>query len=210
MIRLVRLVVAVLALALAAPAAAEPRDPKERPTEAGQAIARSAVLRPSDFSRRWRRIPRLGRPQRCRYYNPDLSRLTRIGKAASAFRFPGRAVIGSSVSLFLDARQAATAFRVGATRAFLTCATNHFARALRRFGPVRVTLKRMTAGPPLGTPSRTFRTGYRLRWHGRSIAYRYDMIAFQADKAIGTVWFRCYGGPCRHEVDTVRLVASRL
>jgi hypothetical protein len=209
MTRLVRLALVVIALAVVESAAAGPHDPKERHTDAGQAIARSAVLRRSDFSRGWRRV-RVGRPERCRYYQPDLSRLTRIGRAQSAFRFPRRAVIGSSVSVYLDARQSATAFRVAATRALLACAADHFAQELRRFGPVRVTLKRMTAGPPLGTPSRTFRTGYRLSWHGRSIAYRYDAIVFQADKAIGSVWFRCYGGPCRHEVDTVRRVASRL
>lgn len=207
--RLVRLTTMVVALALAGSAAAGPRDPKERRTDAGQAIARSAVLRRSDFSHGWRRV-RLGRPERCRYYKPDLSRLTRIGRAQSAFRFPRRAVIGSSVSVFLDSGQAATAFRVVATRALLACSADHFAQELRRFGPVRVTLKRMTAGPPLGTPSRTFRTGYRLKWHGRSVAYRYDAVVFRADNAIGAVWFRCYGGPCRHEIDTVRRVASRL
>jgi hypothetical protein len=208
--RLVRLTLVVIALTLVGSAAAGPRDPKERRTDAGQAIARSAVLRRSDFSRGWRRISLLGRPERCRYYNPDLSRLTRIGRAHSAFRFPGRAEIGSSVSVYLDAGQAATVFRVVATRALLTCAADHFAHELRRFGPVRVTLKRMTAGPPLGTPSRTFRTGYRLRWHGRSIAYRYDAVVFLADKAIGAVWFRCFGAPCRYETATVRRVASRL
>jgi hypothetical protein len=209
MSRLVRLTLVVIALVLAGSAAAGPRDPKERHTDAGQAVARNAVLRQSDFARGWRRV-RLGPPERCRNYHPDLSRLTRIGRAQSAFRYPRRAVIGSGVSVYLDARQAATAFRVATSRAALACAAAHFAQELRRFGPVRVTLKRTTAGPPLGTPSRTFTTGYRLRWHGRSIPYRYDAIVFQADKAIAAVWFRCYGGPCRYEVGTARVVASRL
>jgi hypothetical protein len=208
--RLLRLALAVIALALVGSAAAGPRDPKVHYTKAGQAIARSAVLRPSDFARGWRPVSRSARRVRCRYYNPDLSRLTRIGAAHSAFRFSRQVEVGSAVSVFLDARQAATAFRVGATRAFLACAVVHFAKGLARSGPVRVTLKRMTAGPPLGIPSRTFRTGYRLRWRGRSLAYRYDVIAFQADKAVGLVWFWWIGSPFRYETDIVRRVASRL
>jgi hypothetical protein len=210
MSRLVRLALVVVALAVVESAAAGPRDPKERHTDAGQAIARSAVLRPSDFSHGWRRISPPERVVRCRSYNPDLSRLTRIGKARSVFRFPRRAEIGSSVSVFLDAGQAASAFRATATRALAACAADHYAKELTRLGPVRVTLQRITAGPPLGTPSRTFRTGYRLRWHGHSLAYRWDAVVFQADNAVGAVWFWCVGGPCRHQTDTVRRVASRL
>ena len=210
MSRLVRLALVVIALAVAGSAAAGPRDPNERHTAAGQAIARRAVLRPSDFSPGWRRVSRKGRPVRCRSYNPDLSRLTRIGLARSVFSFRRRSEIGSSVSVFLEPRQAATAFRVGPTRAFLTCAATHFAKGLAKYGPVRETLRRMTPGPPLGVPSRTFRWGYRLRWHGRSLAYRYDTIVFLADRAIATVWFWCVGGPCRYETGTVRIVASRL
>jgi hypothetical protein len=210
MFRLVRLTLVIVALALAGSAAAGPRDPKDRHTKAGQAIARSAVLRPSDFSRGWRRVSRRGRPVRCRDYNPDLSRLTLIGGARSAFGFKGRAEVGSSVSVFLEPRQAAKAFRVGATRAFLTCAATRFAQGLARYGPVRVTLKRMTPGPPLGVPSRAFHWGLVLRWHGRSLEYRFDTIVFLADRATATVWFWCIGGPCRYETGTVRVVASRL
>jgi len=207
---LVRLALVVVALAVVESAAAGPRDPRERHTKAGQAIARSAVLRPRDFSPGWRRVSRRGRPVRCRSYDPDLSRLTRIGEARSVFSFKGHAEIGSSVSVFLEPRQAATAFRVGATRAFLTCAATRFAKGLARYGPVRVTLKRMTPGPPLGVPSRAFHWGLRLRWHGRSLAYRYDTIVFVADRALATVWFWCGGKPCRYEAATVRIVASRL
>jgi hypothetical protein len=206
----VRLAFAVLALALAAPAAAGPRDPKERPTKAGQAIARSAVLRPSDFSRGWRPVVRHGPAVRCRRYNPNLSRLTRIGKARAIFRFSNRAEVGSGVSVFLDARQAASAFRVTVTRGFLTCVTARLRKSLARSGRVRVTLSRMTAGPPLGSPSRTFRTGFRLSFRGHLLAYRYDVSAFRVDNAIGVVWFWCVGGPCRHETETIRRVASRL
>jgi hypothetical protein len=118
--------------------------------------------------------------------------------------------VGSGVSVYLDARQGATAFRLAVTRALLACITARVSKDLARAGRVRVTLKRMTAGPPLGTPSRTFRTGFRLKWQGHSLAYRYDVTVFQADKAIGSVWFWCVGGPCRHETETVRRVASRL
>jgi hypothetical protein len=210
MTRLVRLVLGVLALALVGSAAAGPRDPRERHTQAGQAIARSAVLRPSDFARGWRPVTRWGRPLRCRGYNPDLSRLTRIGRARSAFRFGKGALVESNVSVYLDARQATTAFRLAATRAFLTCVTARFAKQLARLGPVRVTLKRMTAGPPLGTPSRTFRAGYLLRWRGHSLVYRYDATIFEVDDAVASVAVWSVGGPYRSQTDLVRRVASRL
>ena len=116
----------------------------------------------------------------------------------------------STVSVYLDVRQAAAAFRAAATRAFLTCVTAHFAKQLARFGPVRVTLKRMTAGPPLGTPSRTFRAGYLLKWHGHALVYRYDASVFEVDSAVASVASWSVGGPYRPETDLVRRVASRL
>jgi hypothetical protein len=209
--RLVRLALAVITLlALGSSAAAGPRDPRERHTAAGQAVARSAVLRQSDFPRGWKPDRRPGHVARCRYFNPDLSRLTRMGKARSAFIFSHRGEVGSNVSVFLDATQGAAAFHATTTRAFLTCATARLAKGLARSGPVRVTFMHITAGPPLGLPSRTFRVGLRLKFRGHSLAYRYDLSAFQADNALASVWFWCLGGPCRHETDYVRRVASRL
>jgi len=77
MARLTRLALVVLALALAAPASAGPRDPKERHTKAGEAIASRAVLHLSDFELGWKRASHPGHMIRCRGYNPDLSGLTR-------------------------------------------------------------------------------------------------------------------------------------
>src|SRR2546421_7070749 len=111
MARLTRLALVVLALALAAPASAGPRDPKERHTKAGEAIASRAVLHLSDFELGWKRASHPGHMIRCRGYNPDLSGLTRTGRARSEFSFSHRAVVQSFVSVYLDAGQAVAAFK---------------------------------------------------------------------------------------------------
>jgi len=211
MARLRRLAFVVLALAVVAPASAGPRDPNERHTKAGQAIARSAVLRLSDFQRGWKPASHPPRPIRCRGYDPDLSRLTRTGRARSEFSFSNRAVVQSFVSVYLDSGQAATAFRAGTKSGFLTCAAAIFVQGFARSGTrARVIGKRITPGPPLGIRNRSFRLAFRVTTHGHTVPYEYDVILFQVDKAIGGVSFEGVGGPFRGEHGAARRVASRL
>ena len=212
MARLTRLALVVLALALAAPASAGPRDPKERHTKAGEAIASRAVLHLSDFELGWKRASHPGHMIRCRGYNPDLSGLTRTGRARSEFSFSNRAVVQSFVSVYLDAGQAVAAFKAAVRPGFLTCAGEFFVQGFATSGSrARVVAKRMTPGPPFGTRNRSFQLAFSVTARGHTSRYEYELVLFQVDKAIGAVSFQGVGGPYRDGLaGAARRVASRL
>ena len=202
---------ALAGLALGASAAAGPRDPRERHTKAGEAIARKAVLRRSDFRRGWRQTYHRPRRARCRAYNPNFSRLTRIGRARSEFSFGRRAYVISAVSVYLAPGQAATVFETAARSAFLTCVRAEFVKAFARIGVrARQVAKRTLVGPRLGSPARRFRLTLEVTSRGRAFRFDYDTVLFQVDRAIAQVSYQGYGEPERIVEGAARTVASRL
>ena len=206
---LTRLTLAVvLGLALAAPASAGPRDEKERLTKAGQALARRAVLHRSDLSGSWRPVSVPARSNRCRSYDPDLSRFTLNGKAHSAFVLQSGAAIGSSIGVYVTERQAAAAFAAQAKPGLLTCLSagivKQFARA------AAVVAKRMSRKPRIGARSASFRIVLMLNVGGGNAPYDVDLVTFQTHRAIAALSFQALGGPVPKQLVLARRVASRL
>ena len=205
------LVVALVGLALAAPASAGPRDEKEQLTNAGQALARRAVLHRSDLSRGWRPVSVPARSNRCRSYNPDLSQFTLIGKAHSAFLLPSGAAIGSSVGVYVTAGQAADAFAAQARRGLLTCMSAGIVKQFARSGIKAVVVaKRMSRGPRLGAQTASFRVVLMLSVGGGTAPYDVDLVTFQKRRAIAALSFQALGGPVPKQLSVARRVASRL
>jgi hypothetical protein len=212
MARLTCLAVAVVVgLTLAAPASAGPRDEKERLTKAGQALARRAVIRRSDLSRGWRPVSVPARSNRCRSYNPDLSRFTLNGKAHSAFVLPSGAAVGSSVGVYVTERQAAAAFAAQARPGLLTCMSTGIVKQFARAGIKAVVVaKRMTRGPRLGARNASFRIVLTLSVGGGSAPYDVDLITFQKRSVIAALSFQALGGPVPKQLAIARRVAARL
>jgi hypothetical protein len=212
MARLSRLVLAVvLGLGLAAPASAGPRDEKERLTKAGQALARRAVLHRGDLSRGWKPVSVPARSNRCRSYNPDLSRFTLTGKAHSAFVLQSGVAIGSSVGIYLTAGQAAAAFAAEARPGLLTCMSAAIVKQFARAGIKAVVVaKRMSRGPRLGARSASFRVVLMLSVGGGTAPYDVDLVTFQKHRALAALSFQALGGPVPKQLVLARRVASRL
>ena len=208
---LARALVAALALALAAPASAGPRDEKERFTKAGQALARRAVLHRADLSAGWTPVSVPPRSNRCRSYDPDLSRFTLTGKARSAFVRPSGAGIGSSAAVYVSARQAAAAFEAEAKRGLLTCMSAGIVKQLAKAGiHATVVARRMSRSPRLGTRSASFRLVLVIGVGGRTVPYDVDLVTFQQHRVIAALSFQALGGPVRGQLALARHVASRL
>jgi hypothetical protein len=198
-------------LMLAAPASAGPRDEKERFTKAGQALARRAVLRLADLPPGWRPISVPARSNRCRSYDPDLSRFTLSGKARSAFVQQQGAGIASSVAVYVSARQAAAAFEAEAKRGLLTCMSAGILKQFAKSGIKAVVVaKRMSRGPRLGARNASFRMVFMLTVASRSVPYDVDLVTFQKQRAIAALSFQAIGGPVPRQLAYARLVASRL
>jgi hypothetical protein len=201
----------VLVLALAAPASAGPRDEKERFTKAGQALARRAVLHRGDLPADWKPVSVPARSNRCRSYNPDLSRFTLTGKARSAFVRPTGAGIGSSASVYVTARQAAAAFRAEARPGLLTCMSAGIVKQFAKSGiHATVVARRMSRSPRLGQRSASFRMVFEVTVGGRTIPYDVDLLTFQERRAIAALSFQALGGPVRNQLALARRVLSRL
>ena len=209
---LTRLTLAVvLGLALAAPASAGPRDEKERLTKAGQALARRAVLHRSDLSGSWRPVSVPARSNRCRSYDPDLSRFTVNGKAHSAFVLQSGAAIGSSIGVYVTERQAAAAFAAQAKPGLLTCLSAGIVKQFARAGiKAAVVAKRMSRKPRIGARSASFRIVLMLNVGGGNAPYDVDLVTFQTHRAIAALSFQALGGPVPKQLVLARRVASRL
>ena len=203
--------VVALGLALAAPASAGPRDEKERFTKAGQALARRAVLHRADLRGGWRPVSVPFRSNRCRSYDPDLSRFTLTGKARSAFVLQTGAGIGSSASVYASARQAAAAFEAEAKPGLLTCMSAGSKKQFERSGiHATVVAKRMSRGPRVGERNASFRLVLLLSVGGQNLPYDVDLVTFQRHRAIAALSFQALGSPIRNQLAIARRVASRL
>src|SRR5919197_78636 len=203
--------VVALGLVLAAPASAGLRDEKERFTKAGRALARRAVLRRADLPAGWKPVSVPARSNRCRSYDPDLSRFTLTGKARSAFVRPTGAGIGSSASVHVSARQAAAAFRAEAKPGLLTCMSAGIVRQFAKAGiHATVVARRMSRSPRLGERSASFRMVFVVTVGGRTVPYDVDLLTFQKQRAIAALSFQALGGPVPNQRALARRVASRL
>jgi hypothetical protein len=101
--RVNRILGALLVLCIAVPAVAlaADTDPKKRITTADQARARSIVLKLSDLSAGWKKVP--PPPERdltCPGFNPDESDLTLTGESEAVFEHPQGLLIGSYSEVF--------------------------------------------------------------------------------------------------------------
>jgi hypothetical protein len=204
--------VLVFGLALAATAAAGPRDEKERLTKADTALARQALVRPSDLDLSWTavKVP-LSHGPRCRGYNPDFSRFTITGKAGSGFTRGAGSAIASAVEVYASAAQATDDFVTGARPAFLSCLSAKLARQFAKSGlDASIASRRVSRSPRIGTRALSWHVVFRLSAVGRSVPYYVDLYGFQANRAIGSISFQSLGKPIPHQVALARLVASRL
>ena len=203
--------IVVVVFALAAPASAGPRDEKERFTKAGRALARRAVLRRADLPAGWKPVSVPARSNRCRSYNPDLSRFTLTGKAHSAFVRPSGAGIGSAAAVYVTARQAAAAFEAEAKPGLLTCMSAGIVKQLAKSGiHATVVARRMSRSPRLGERSASFRLLFVISVGGRTVPYDVDLLTFQEHRAIAALSFQALGGPVRGQLALARRVVSRL
>lgn len=204
--------VLVFGLVLAAAAAAGPRDEKERLTKADTALARHALVRPSDLDLSWTavKVP-LSHGPRCRGYNPDFSRYTITGKAGSGFTRGAGTAIASAVEVYASAAQATGDFAEGAQPAFLSCLSAKLARQFAKSGiAVSVASKRASRSPRVGAQAMSWHVVFRLTVAGRSVPYYVDLYGFQVNRAIGSLSFQSLGKPVPHQVALARRIASRL
>ena len=196
----------------------DPHAPRERLTKADTALARKAVLRFSDMRRgTWEATRPItdGGPG-CPANDPDLSRFSVTGKAASAFR-GNESVIESHVTLFANAEQAALFFEATSNRAILRCIREGVKGALRKAGlQPRVVYARLEKEPPVGARTAIYVIAYVITLSdGRLFEYPVDVITFQVGRAVGAVSFNLVPSddglrPCACELEEARLVASRL
>jgi hypothetical protein len=193
------------------------RAPREHLVAADMAIARKAVLRPSDMQPVWERV-RLSTDAGpgCLQNNPDLSRFTVTGKARSAFE-GGQSRIESRVRLFANAGQAALYFEATSNRTILRCIRDGVKEALRKAGlQPRVMYARFQKEPPIGSQTAHYVIGYELTLQdGTRQSYPVDMLTFQVGRAVGALSFNFVPSedgsrPCPCELEHARLVASRL
>ncbi|HEX6703020.1 MAG TPA: hypothetical protein VF101_20010 [Gaiellaceae bacterium] len=211
--RLVSLAAAlVCGLALVATAAAGPREEKQRLTKADMARARHAILRQSDLPT-WTAMstPADSNGPRCRGYNPDFSRFTITGKAASGFTHGAGNGIASAIELYPSAAQAAGDFAEGATPAFFSCFSSKLAQQFTRSGlAVSVASKRSSRSPHIGVRAMSWHLVFKLSIQGRTVPYYVDLYAFQVNRSLGSVSFQSLTKPIPRQTALVRLVASRL
>jgi len=203
----------VLGLALVTAASAGPRDEKEHLTKADMALARHGLLRRSDLAGGWNavRVPLDSTGPRCRSYNPDFSRFTITGKAASGFTRVAGTAIASGVEVYPNARQASGDFQTGARPAFLTCFSSKLLRQFEKSGvAASVASKRASSSPRLGMRSMTWHIVFKLNVQGRSVPYYVDLFSFQVNRALGSVSFQSLGARIPHQAALARLVATRL
>jgi hypothetical protein len=211
--RLVSLAAAlVLGLALVATAAAGPREEKQRLTKADMARARHAVVRQSDLAA-WTEmsVPADSNGPRCRGYNPDFSRFTITGKAASGFTHGAGNAVASAVELYPNASQAAGDFAEGARPSFLSCFSSKLAQQFAHSGlAVSVTSKRSSRSPHIGLRAMSWHIVFKLSVQGRTVPYYVDLFSFQVNRALGSVSYQSIGKRIPRQTALARLVASRL
>ena len=204
--------VLVFGLAFAASAAAGPRDEKKHLTRADTALARHALLRPSDVGLDWTavNVPLSSSP-RCAGYNPDFSRFTMTGRASSGFMNGGGSAIASGVEVYPSRAQASGDWAEGVRPGFLSCFASKLVRQFAKSGlAVSVASKRSSRSPQLGMRSLAWHIVFRLSVQGRSVHYYVDLYGFQVNRELGSVSFQSLGKPIARQAALARLVASRL
>lgn len=145
----------VVALAVAGAAIAANGQPKHAFTAAGQALARSVVLRRADLPAGFRSTPSsgsLGKLPSCKGFRPDESDLTRIGRADSQFDTAGNPpLVSSDADVWLSAAQARSAFNRVVRPGLSECLFQLFAAGLKanaakgvKYVPVSNSLKMLS------------------------------------------------------------------
>jgi hypothetical protein len=199
-------------LALVATASAGPRDERERLTKADMARARHAVVRQGDLAG-WTEmsVPADSSGPRCRGYNPDFSRFTITGKAASGFTHGAGNAVASAVEVYPSAAQAAGDFAEGATPAFFSCFSSKLAQQFAHSGlAVSIASRRSSRSPHIGVRAVSWHLVFRLSVQGRSMPYYVDLYAFQVNRALASVSFQSLTKPIPRQTALARLVARRL
>jgi hypothetical protein len=212
--RLVSLVVAlVLGLVLVTTAAAGSREEKQRLTKADMARARHALVRQSDLVSGWTsmHVPADSNGPRCRGYNPDFSRFTITGKAASGFTRGAGNAVASAIELYPSAAQASGDFAVGVRPSFLSCFSSKLAQQFKNGGlDVVVASKRTSRSPHIGVRAVSWHLVFKVGLQGRTVPYYVDLYSFQVNRALGSVSFQSLTKPIPRQTALARLVASRL
>jgi hypothetical protein len=153
------------------------------------AVAREAVLQPSDLGRDgWERIPPRSDIARSCSDGRNLSRLTVTGMARSSFE-GGLSRIESRVLVFANARQAARFVRAKSNRKVFRCLRDVLRRPLENAGlKTRLVYGRFRKTPRIGSQTAISVFGYVLRLRsGRRFEYPVNVLVFRVGRAIGAV-----------------------
>jgi type II secretory pathway pseudopilin PulG len=182
MIRLVRRAVftGILAAVLVPTALASNGEPQKKLTKAGQAQARAASLRRSDFGPGWKatRSPSDNSNPRCSTYNPDNSDLVETGDYDSPdFGLADGSTVSVSTGVFLTEKMAKTAYGRVAAPGLPGC----FAEIFRKGTGTPNAVKIAFAGP-IGFPKRGDRlNAYRVRGTvaaQQTVSFTIDLVFF--------------------------------
>jgi hypothetical protein len=113
----------VLCIAVPAVALAADTDPKKKITAADQAKARSMVLKRTDFTAGWKKVPASPDSDAvCPGFNPDESDLTLTGEAESDFEHSQAVLfVGSASEIFATKEEAAKSWARGDRPALARC-----------------------------------------------------------------------------------------
>ena len=131
-----------LAGALAGAASAGKGDPKKAYTAADQALARSIALRLSDFPAGWTgKVSKdTGSRLSCKGFEPDLSDLTKTGRASSPDFSLKQATVSSKIDVFKTVAQTRDAWDRVVKPGLLTCLTSLLKRGGESGGDVKVNI----------------------------------------------------------------------
>jgi hypothetical protein len=185
-----------LGAATAAPALPDrhPRDPREAFTAADQAWAKRIALKRSDLpGGAWRALrPPPDDGTRCSSFDPDRSDLTLTGRAESK-RFEREPVfVASQVEIFRTAREAAIAFRRGATPQVIRC----FDELIGDFPAQwkgRLVSGRVVAAPPVGQRRFAVRLVWEVTPAGTRARLYFDVFGWDRGRASTTVILSTFG-----------------
>ncbi len=175
------MLIGVLAAVLVPTALAAPGDPQKKLTKAGQARARTAALRLSDFGAGWKaeRSPNDNTNPRCSSYNPDQSDLVEIGDYDSPdFTRTDGSFVSSSTGVFKTAAMARTAYSRVVKPALPTCFAELFRKGTGNPNAVTILGSGPLQFPHFGDRSAAYRLSATFAVQGQKVGLTIDIVIF--------------------------------
>jgi hypothetical protein len=181
-------------------AAAGSGEPNKAIVPAVQAQARAINVQRSDLAGSgWKAQPSTskGDTPRCSYYTPDQSDLTENGDADSPeFTLPSGSFVSSSTGIFLDAKQARTAYARVVQPLLPRCLAEVFRKGTGHASQVTITAARAIAWPKVADRTNAYRIVAGLHVSAtQTIVVTIDLVTLNHGKVDAVVFFAGIGKP---------------